>query len=944
MRARRKDSHLFSGISGIDEWLFTAVFISFLVTGLAGFVLAEAGFFRAWILIAVVGAFSLFVALALGQTAPRLRPVLKLLYLWPSYPQRQSDSDRRYTMIGRAMLLGLVILAAALFARPAEMLRGALDSGVYVNSGVALGRTGSIFQRDLLMRQLNDDVGEGKQLLQELNPDRYTLTRLKLTGFYVYDKQAALVLPQHYSLYPVWIGLLYDLFGIWGALYATPLLALLAVLSFYYFARRVITEEAALLALMLLVLCPVTIWFARYPVSEVITSLLAFGAFSAFGGITSYELRVTSYELLPAFGGITSYESGVTDYESGGADDASPEDARSFWGSLWGVIAGVALGEIALARPDFFAYLLPVPLYLLYWRLTRRWRRPQSWFAASLGVMLALFILHFTFFTFGYTMDLYYNVIQGVRRNAGLLLPALYVGVMALVALDRLYPRVYPFWVRLEAAAVRYRRLWVGAIVVVVAAYILYHYAYLPWQPDIRFDKAGNPIAQAVVTTWESYIGAPVDQGSQYNLLRVGWYLSPVGVVLGGAGLLRLIWSRLNAATGLFFGCLFVLGYLFIQETYTEAHYIYSMRRYITVIVPATLLGYAWLCQLVSSRLHLPLRLRPHLHLPALPHRLGAVIAALLALALALFFIYTSRVIIPHVEEGGAVAQFSSLASNFQPADKSVVLLSNERDEPNLVATPLQYIYGIESFVVNRGYPEINNTLLEGIVMRWMKQGYKVYVMMGANGGKLRFDHLKLQPVGSWDYSVPELEQLYYQKPSNVSSAYLPWGIYSVVSGTTQPLLPFNLDIGDMDYPSLVGGFYKQEQDTPGAPLWRWTGGEALVRLPWPTSADGKTLGAATVTLSLRPETPVQGKPPRRTEPLTVTLSLDDTPIGRVVLPPASPFKEYTIAVPAGMPREGSEGGYALLKISAPTWSGEEAGISYDTRRLGVQVEKVEVR
>lgn len=899
LAARRKGSHLFSGI---DEWLFTAVFISFLITGLAGFVLAEIGLFRVWVLIAIVVAFSLFVALVLGQTAPRLRPLLKLLHLPPAYPQRQTD--RRYAMIGRALLLGLVILAAALFARPAEMLRGALDSGVYVNSGVALGRTGSIFQRDLLMRQLNDDVGEGKQLLQEFNPDRYTLTRLKLTGFYVYDKQAALVLPQHYSLYPLWIGLLYDLFGIWGALYATPLLALLAVLAVYYFARRVITQEAALLALILLVLCPVTIWFARYPVSEVITGLLAFGAFSAFARMTNYE--------------------------SGVADDESPESARTFWGSLWGVIAGVALGQIALARPDFFAYLLPVPFYLLYWRLTRRWRRPHSWFAASLGIMLALFTLHFTFFTFGYTMDLYYNVIQGVRRNAGLLLLALYVGVMSLVALDRLYPRLRPFWIRLEAAQLRYRWLWVGATAAVVGLYALYHYAYGPWQPNVRFDKAGNPIAQAVVTTWESYIGAPVDQGSRYNLLRIGWYLSPVGVVLGVAGLLRLIWSRLNAATGLFFGSLIVLSYVFIQETYTEAHYIYSMRRYITVILPAVLLGYAWFCQLIWSRLR--------------PRRLGTVIAALPALGLALFFIYTSRVIIPHVEEGGAVAQLSSLASNFQPAGKSVVLFSNDRDEPNLVATPLQYIYGIESFVVNRPYPQVNNSVLEGVVTRWLKQGYKVYVMMGANGGKLRFADLKLQPVGSWEYSVPELEQLYYQKPSNISSAYLPWGVYSVVSGTTQPVLPFNLDVGDMDYPSLVDGFYKQEQDGPGTPFWRWTGGEALVRLPWPPSAGGKTLGAATVTLSLRPETPVQGKPFRRTVPLTVTLSLDDTPIGRVVIPPGSPFKDYAINVPAGLPKKGSEAGYALLKISAPTWSGEQAGISYDTRRLGVQVDRVQVR
>ncbi len=89
-------------------------------------------------------------------------------------------------------MLGIAVTAIILFSRPAEMLRGALDSGVYINSGVGIGRTGAILQRDPLMRQLNDDEGEGRQVMQELNRDRYTLYRLRMPGFYVYDKKAAL--------------------------------------------------------------------------------------------------------------------------------------------------------------------------------------------------------------------------------------------------------------------------------------------------------------------------------------------------------------------------------------------------------------------------------------------------------------------------------------------------------------------------------------------------------------------------------------------------------------------------------------------------------------------------------------------------------------------------------------------------------------------------------
>src|SRR5205814_8948812 len=99
---------------------------------------------------------------------------------------------------------------------------------------------------------------------------------------------------------------------------------------------------------------------------------------------------------------------------------------------------------------------------------------------------------------------------------------------------------------------------------------------------------------------------------------------------------------------------------VFIGETYTDAHYIYTMRRYVPVILPALILGVAWACQFLWSRLR--------------PQALGVGLAAVIALGLALFFAYTNRFLLPHVEEQGAVAQLSSLAQQFK--GKSVVLFS----------------------------------------------------------------------------------------------------------------------------------------------------------------------------------------------------------------------------------------------------------------------------
>jgi hypothetical protein len=399
-------------------------------------------------------------------------------------------------------------------------------------------------------------------------------------------------------------------------------------------------------------------------------------------------------------------------------------------------------------------------------------------------------------------------------------------------------------------------------------------------------------------------------------------------MILGVAGLLRFIWNRLNAATGLFFVSFLVLSYVFIQETYTDAHYIYTMRRYLPVILPALFIGIAWACHFLWSRIK--------------PRLLGIGVAAVISVALALFFAYTNRVLLPHVEVQGAVAQLTSLAERF-PA-KSVILFSNERDEPYVVATPLQYIFGIESFALARSYPEINNKVLDKVIARWQKQGYKVWVMMGANGGKLNLPSFSLKEEGSWVYDVPEFEQLYYQKPFNVSRSRLPWGIYSIQPRTAQaPAWPYKLDVGNMDYPNLVTGFYIQERAPSDQSDWRWTGDHAIVRLPWPTQPGGTTLAGGKLTVRLRPESPAEGKPIKRTAPITVTLTLENevTPMKQIIVPPGSPFTAYEVTVPAGIKKSSTDQGTALLHIKSSTWSAQEAG-SYDDRALGVQVDEIE--
>jgi hypothetical protein len=905
------------------ERVFLAVLSSVLLTGLLGFLLAELGWFSVWLiagleLVIVAGLWRWNTGdwnlgprswLGLGRfIAASVRPLgARLLRFRPEI----------------VLLCGLLLLGAALFARPAEMVRGALDSGAYVNAGVALGRTGSILIRDRLMRELNNDLPGGnselREVLQEYNRDRFTLRYNRMPGFFVLDKQDAAIVPQHYSFFPVWIGIFYQLFGLWGALYATPILALLSVAAIYFFTRRIFTPSVALLALALLVLCPVQIWFARYPVSEVPTQLLAFVFFYAFATFLMGLSRLRSLE-----------RTGAETLVSAAGEEAARLGTAV---RLFGVIAGVALGELVLTRPDFPFYLAAVAFYLLVWRLTRTWRAEHWWFVVPLGLLLGVWVVHFLFFSYPYTLDLYHNKLQDWRRDWQKLLALLYIGGLLLFALDRLHDRLRPLAATLGGWLNRRRNWWVAALCVAVALYLGWQYGVAPWVQTARLIAAESG---HIPFTFQSYIGAPVDPEVGANLVRVGWYLSPLGIILGGLGLLRALWKRLSLASGAFFITLAVVSVIFADETYTVPTYIYSARRYLTVLIPALLIFAAYFLAWVGEKWR-----------PRLPARIGgwAAYGALLV-----FFIYTSRVIIPHVEERGAVAQMEDLVRRFPNPAKTVVLFSNERDEPYLIATPLQMIWGFTAFSLNQSFGrDLHSDIVQGMIQRWQKQGYDVYMMMGANGGKLNMPDLTVQPIADpqWTWNVPELEQLTTQKPSNTFPSVLPFGIYTVVSRTqtTPPGWPFSVDIGTMDYAYTVGGFYSQEQD-PGDPTpWRWTHGSAasggglgpaaLLRLPWAGTAGQ----SARLTLRLR------AGPPARTSAAEVQVFVADPATGNAVGPavgtarvmPGAPFQDFAFPLP---PQPGPD---VLIRLEVPPWSDRPPSQANDPRVLGVQLDSAEI-
>ncbi|MCG8351053.1 MAG: hypothetical protein MI924_25060 [Chloroflexales bacterium] len=454
------------------------------------------------------------------------------------------------------------------------------------------------------------------------------------------------------------------------------------------------------------------------------------------------------------------------------------------------------------------------------------------------------------------------------------------------------------------------------------------------------------------ISWWERFIvdpailtSEPAPEGDKYviplaNLVRVGWYLSPLGIILGVMGV-ALWWRRdLNRASWLLLVVGLVGAFFWIRQTYgtSEQTYIYILRRFIPSTYPVLSLGMAY--ALVA------LVLRPASK--RAPIRVGLTLA--LTSALIAFFVWTNRPIYRHVEYAGAVEQLQAIAQRFEP-ERDIALFrggapiySFSRDVPDMVVTPLRFAFGIDAFTVKSSQPGAYADLLADQVRHWQQEGRTVYLVLSASGGSFVLPGFAFEPAGGFLLQLPEFEQLTNQKPRNVSQLTLPFAIYRLVpdqpnllAAPTPPLSPY-------DFAAQVNGFYRPEV-SPGiaeTPVqsnepYAWTNGDAVLRLPWranalPSQIDLQLaggqrpdhLGNAQACLSLQPET-------------SPWPTMTGAPIKLGCLDLDNAMSTYTISLPTQQAPL-SPTGSMLLRLESSVWiPAFEDQRQNDQRSIGVQ-------
>jgi 4-amino-4-deoxy-L-arabinose transferase-like glycosyltransferase len=600
-------------------------------------------------------------------------------------------------------VLAIVVGSSVLFLRPHEYVYGGGDAGVYVSLGANLDETGALLVREPLVAELDPALLPG--LLREQQPGAETRF-IRLPGFYLSDSDPGLIIPQFYPLHPVWLGIGYGLGGTSGALLVTPIWAVWGLVAVYLLGSSIFNRWVGLLAAVLLMIMPLQMYFARYPTAEPITQFFTWAFLWAF---TMFVAQRSQRE-------------------------------------LWGLGAGVTCGLVYLARIDALPLLL-VPAgwaLILAWR--RRWDNSEWWFWMPLLVLIGYSVFHGLVFSRPYTMGTYGAIVPMLWNSLWFLFPA----ALGALGIGLLVVRLFRRWHLAASERTRWHhvgRLCGAALLVALALYV---YFVRPRTGEV-----------AMADYW--YSGAEIPITNHENLVRLGWYLTPLGIALAVAGsVLLLLEERLSELWPLWVaGGGFTVLYLY--NIFNNPYHIYAMRRYVPVVVPFLLLlgAYAiwWLWQQRERR------------------QVGRVAGGLLFVLLLGWLAYGDRLIWQQVDYEGAVEQVDGLAGLF--ADNAIVLFE---DDPAvglgaILGTPLQFLHGITSFDLQEAM--VDRNALEAQIAQWSDEGYTVYVARNSNASVSLINEC-LVPAGAAHLDTPFLEASYDHPPSAILRVRYDVEIYRV--------------------------------------------------------------------------------------------------------------------------------------------------------------------
>jgi hypothetical protein len=354
----------------------------------------------------------------------------------------------------------------------------------------------------------------------------------------------------------------------------------------------------------------------------------------------------------------------------------------------------------------------------------------------------------------------------------------------------------------------------------------------------------------------------------------------------------------------------------FFYKIRIHAEHFWAARRFLPVILPGTFLlacaAATWGLSQSSGRRRL----------------VSGTIGVIFIVVLAAQYVRASAPVASHIEYGGLIPHIEALARTIGDDDLLLVESRDAQSDAHVFAMPLAYIYDRSVLVLNSAAPDLPTF---AAFEEWARTRYHRIYFLGGGGTLLlsrRTSATFLEPVR---FRVPEYSSAFNAYPSGPRAKGYDFGLYELLPRKTSdsPGVWFNLDVGSRDDLHVLR-FHAKE--VASGETIRW-------------SQEQSVIAVTTIAPTVREVVLIMsngGRPPSL-PPADVSVLLDGRPLGtaRVV----DGFHPYTFAVPPDVAASAaSREAPAQLILRTPTWRPRDVLGGSDDRRLGVMVDRVQVR
>lgn len=789
-----------------------------------------------------------------------------LIGVWAIKNGRSLNPFRGATVQPLILLIVFFILALAVWIspKPFEYINGGRDHGLYINTGINIAKTGRILIQD---EALTAVPNKSRPLLT--NPATSVAPRpvpgpwsegQRLQGLTIRDLDEGIIAPHAFHLYPVFIAIFFAVSGTNYALISTIILGLLGIISVYIVSARVFGQAVGLLTFFLLTISLAQVWYTKSPSAEILLQPLF------WGGLFTFLLMLET--------------------KSGYA----------------AILSGLSFGLMHLTKLDTVFVPIALLSFFLYRWFRHRFQLTDWVFLAVYGILILQSLLHAFFISTIYFLD------QATR----VLLPAPLANLIVQAANGYTYP--------LEIL----NRLISQNILLIILGLVsigVFLWAARHFQPVIsqKMAHAENNLRRIpgmlalilgclLMGTYlvQTFITLEQLTDPWQFLTFAGWYLTPLGLLLGVIGLMytgNLHGKHLN-----FVWFLLIINILpfVILGSGTFPDQFWAIRRFVPIVLPALILFASYVLW------------------DLMPKQRTNWIHAILPLSLIGMLVIGAgqnlRPFIKFIDYKGMIDQVAQLDASF-PED--AVLLFEKADAANRVTAPLWFIYDRTVFILDED--AISDPALVPAIEHWLANGRDVYWLGNGSTSPKIHDGISAQYENERLLSVLLAEGAVGRLPKNTGLFLETFDVHHIIADDSKEHRSVTtIAIGKGEDGLGSTGLYPHELLTGLTPR-RWTNGIVEIELP---------ISEQITEISLMMG---NGRPPN-VPAADVSVYLNDTLLDTVTVNDGNNIYNLVIPQEIDFVEETSR-----IRLEMEPWIPAQTGHSPDQRELGVYLDWIKL-